>query len=151
MLPHGVMGDFNLNLFNYENHLFTNEFLDIMYFCMFVPLISRPTKITSNTATLIDNIFSNNLDHENHAFSGLFFTDISDHLPVFTVTLEEVECVNTSSYYFVRDKNNSNFDQFHECLRNVVWFDIYLNIMIRDMRKVYFWINIQICTIHAFH
>ena len=59
---------------------------------MFVPLISRPTAITSNTATLIDNIFSNNL--ENHAFSGLFFTDLSDHLPVFTVTLEEVECVN---------------------------------------------------------
>lgn len=117
-----LMGDYNLNLLNYENHQFTSEFLDIMYSCMFVPLISRPTRITSNTATLIDNIFSNNL--ENHAFSGLFFTDISDHLPVFTVTLEEVERVNANSYYFVRDKNNSNIDKFHECLRNVVWSDI---------------------------
>ena len=73
---------------------------------MFVPLISRPTRITSNTATLIDNIFSNNL--ENHAFSNLFFTDISDHLRFFTVTLEEVERVNANSYYFVCDKNNSS-------------------------------------------
>ena len=136
-----LMGDYNLNLLNYENHQFTSEFLDIMYSCMFVPLISRPTRITSNTATLIDNIFSNNL--ENHAFRGLFFTDISDHSPVFTVTLEEVERVNTNSY-------NSNIDKFHEYLRNIVWSDIpeYND---RDMRIVYFWTNLQIHTNHAFH
>ena len=96
-----LMADFNLNLLNYENRQFTNEFLDIMYSCipkllllllLFVPLICRPTRKTANTAILIDNIFSNNL--ENHAFRGLFFTDVSDHLPVFTVTLEEVQCVN---------------------------------------------------------
>ena len=28
---------------------------------------------------------------------------------------------------------------------------IYLNIMIRDMRIVYFWINLQICSTHASH
>ena len=56
-----LMGDYNLNLMNYNNHQFTNEFLDSMFSSMFVPLITRPTRITSNTATLIDNIFSNNL------------------------------------------------------------------------------------------
>ena len=47
---------------------------------MFFPLITRPTRITSNTATLIDNIFTNNLN--NLSVSGLMFCDISDHLGV---------------------------------------------------------------------
>ena len=42
----------------------------------FFPLIIRPTRIISNTATLIDNIFTNNLN--NFSVSGLMFCDISD-------------------------------------------------------------------------
>ena len=117
-----LMGDFNLNLMNYNSHQFTNEFLDIMYSNSFFPLITRPTRITSNTATLIDNIFSNNF--VNQAFSGLFFTDISDHFPVFSVLVEEVKCENRNLCYFVRDKNKTNIDKFHENLRNTVWSDI---------------------------
>ena len=78
-----IMGDFNLNLMNHDRHLMTSEFLDLMYSNSFLPLITRPTRITSNTATLIDNIFTNNLVSD--AFNGLLFTDISDHLPIFSV------------------------------------------------------------------
>ena len=44
-----VMGDF-----------LTSQFLDGMYSNVFFPLITRPSRIASNTATLIDNIFANN-------------------------------------------------------------------------------------------
>ena len=47
-----------------------------MYSRMFFPLITRPTRITSNTATLIDNIFTNNLN--NFSVSVLMFCVISD-------------------------------------------------------------------------
>ena len=73
------MGDFNLNLTNYQSHNLTGEFLDMMYFNTFFPLITRPTRITSHSATLIDNIFQNSL--ETNLLSSLLFTDISDHLP----------------------------------------------------------------------
>ena len=73
------MGDFNLNLMNYQSHNLTGEFLDMMYFNTFFPLITRPTRITSHSATLIDNIFQNSL--ETNLLSSLLFTDISDHLP----------------------------------------------------------------------
>ncbi|CAH3183334.1 unnamed protein product, partial [Porites lobata] len=49
-----LMGDFNINLINYQNHHLTGQFLDGMYFNMFFPLITRPSRITSHTATLID-------------------------------------------------------------------------------------------------
>ena len=81
------MGDFNLNLMNYHSHQFTNELLNTMYSNMFFPLITRPTRITSYTATLIDNIFTNHL--ESYAFSCLLFTDISDHLQVFRVIYDQ--------------------------------------------------------------
>ena len=54
------MGDLNINLINYQNHHLTGQFLDGMYSNMFFPLITRPSRITSHTATLIDNIFANN-------------------------------------------------------------------------------------------
>ena len=73
------MGDFNLNLMNYQSHNLTGKFLDMMYFNTFFPLITRPTRITSHSATLIDNIFQNSL--ETNLLSSLLFTDISDHLP----------------------------------------------------------------------
>ena len=39
-----------------------------------------PTRITSDSATLIDNIFSSDC----HLLSGLIYIDISDHFPIFS-------------------------------------------------------------------
>ena len=47
------------------------------------PLIDKPTRITDHSATLIDNIFTNELDSKIN--SGLLISDISDHLPIFAV------------------------------------------------------------------
>ena len=57
-----VLGDWNLDL--HHCHDTTGELLETMYSRMFFPLITRPTRITSNTATLIDNIFTNNFNQE---------------------------------------------------------------------------------------
>ena len=79
-----LFGDFNINILNADSHVPANDFIDLMYSNGFYPLISKPTKITSHSATLIDNIFSNDLD--NHKFSGILWSGISDHLPVFQIT-----------------------------------------------------------------
>ena len=49
-----VVGDWNLDLNKHPCHESTGELLEIMYSRMFFPLITRPTRITSNTATLTD-------------------------------------------------------------------------------------------------
>ena len=77
------MGDFNLSLMNHQSHNLTGQFLDMMYSNTFFPLITRPTRITSHSATLIDNIFQNYL--ETNLLGSLLFTDISDHLPNFVI------------------------------------------------------------------
>ena len=67
-----LLGDFNVNLLNYNEHNQTNEFLDSLAPNSFIPLILQPTRITSHSNTLIDNIFSNVIDPDIFLFY-LFF------------------------------------------------------------------------------
>ena len=79
-----ICGDFNINLLNHESHDNTNKFIDSLLSNTLYPLTTHPTRITDKSATLIDNIFTNVLNKS--ISSGLFVTDISDHLPNFQVT-----------------------------------------------------------------
>ena len=60
----------------------TSDFLDTLYSFSFIPTINRPTRVKKESATLIDNIFCNDLSNNPH-FSGILYTDVSDHFPVF--------------------------------------------------------------------
>ena len=95
---------------------------DIMYSNMFFPLITRPTRITSNSATLIDNIFTNNLD--TYSFSGLLFADISDHLPIFGFFCEQSVVNHGDAYVTFRDRSKTNLLKFQDLLKNHRWSDI---------------------------
>ena len=51
-----IMGDFNINLTNYGSHTETQDYIDAMFQHSFIPLINKPTRITTTTAMVIDNI-----------------------------------------------------------------------------------------------
>ena len=77
--PISLLGDFNVNLLNYNEHNSTNQFLDSLASNSFISLILQPTRITSHSNTLIDNIISNIIDPD--IISGNLTATISDHLP----------------------------------------------------------------------
>ena len=52
-----LLGDFNVNLLNYNEHDQTNELLYSLISNSFIHLISQLTRISSDCNTLIDNIF----------------------------------------------------------------------------------------------
>ena len=54
-----VLGDCNAGLVKYDHDKDVAYFLDKMYFELLLPNISSPTQITSISATLIDNNFTN--------------------------------------------------------------------------------------------
>ena len=78
-----LLGDFNINLLNYDIHPPTNEFLDSLSSHNFLPHILQPSRVTTNSKTLIDNIFSNMAVP--NIISGNLTASISDHLPQFLV------------------------------------------------------------------
>lgn len=78
-----ICGDFNIDLLNPTKLKAIDDFTDTMYSLSLYPTITKPSRITSYSATIIDNIFTNVMDGQ--VMSGLFICDITDHLPVFTL------------------------------------------------------------------
>ena len=76
-----VCGDFNVDLLNPQGQIEITDFINTMYSIGLFPRITKPSRITRTSATLIDNIYSNIMDA---TVGGLFIQDISDHLPIFT-------------------------------------------------------------------
>jgi hypothetical protein len=75
--------DQNLNLLRSDTHAPTAELLNTMFAHSLVPTITKPTRITHTSATLIDNIYIK-FDSNSKVSSGIILTDISDHLPIFS-------------------------------------------------------------------
>ena len=88
--PCYIMGDFNIDLLKYNYCNFSTEFFNQFSSSGYTPLITKPTRITKSTATLIDNIFTNNLSKMEH-LNGILLNDISDHFPIFTITEHELQ------------------------------------------------------------
>ena len=77
------MGDFNINLLNYNNDHSVKDFVDFMYSFGLFSLVTKPTRITEISATLIDTIFTNCI--QNEFSSGVICSDISDYMPIFCI------------------------------------------------------------------
>lgn len=75
-----IMGDFNINLLDNTDYVrdFSNQFFSHTFF----PVINKPTRVTKISATIIDHFWTNNM--HNYNFSGIIYTSISDHFPVFS-------------------------------------------------------------------
>lgn len=74
----------------------TTELFDTFYSKGYLPTITKPTRITKSTATIIDNIYvkcKKKLDvlskKPHNIISGVINSHISDHLPVFVFTRKE--------------------------------------------------------------
>ena len=89
-----LCGDFNIDILKSESNEKVSGFLDLMFSKGLYPLINRPTRVTPHSNTLIDNIYTSELNHQIN--SGIIVNDISDHLPVFTIC----------NYGLTRENNN---------------------------------------------
>ena len=100
-----LCGDFNIDLLQHDTSTSTNNFIDHLYSFGLHPLITRPTRITGHSKTLIDNIFTTSLSN---IHSGLIINDLSDHLPIFLI-LNMLLCLY------------SNFEYKHNNSTNVIY------------------------------
>ena len=109
-----LLGDYNINILNYTSHVQTAQFVVKQWF---LPLISRPS------ATLIDNIFTNNIGDINHSVQGLFITDISDHFPVFHIA-KQMEIKENDAHVYKKLYRSRNKDNFCLAMSKIGWDEI---------------------------
>ena len=116
-----LTGDFNINLLNTETDEPTSSFLNNLASNLFIPHIILPTRITTRSKTLIDNIFSNSLNSS--YISGNITTSISDHLPQFLLipNINIKDLLPKHHNLFKRDSTNFKKEDFILDLLDIDW------------------------------
>ena len=120
-----LAGDFNINLLKCDSFELYNEFYEMFLTKGLFPNITLPTRITKNTATLIDQIYSRfdkKVDNKN--FSGIITSELSDHFPVFLCIPLEVEKVKHPKKIVIKNNSIDDFNKFKETLSEVDWDSI---------------------------
>ena len=118
-----LMGDYNVNIMNFEQHIPTQEFVDLLSSHGHLPYITKPTRVTQRSATLIDNIFSNDTDSVEYTHSGILYTDISDHFPIFYIDYS-CSIENVDSVVHRRVYSDENIAAFKTKLSEKNWNDV---------------------------
>ena len=79
-----LMGDFNIDFLSREQSSSMADFFNLLASYSLLPAFTAPTRITSKTASAIDNMFTNY--PLQHSIARIVIDDISDHLPIFLST-----------------------------------------------------------------
>ena len=115
-----LLGDFNLDLLKSEIHNPTLDFLISLFSYSFWPLVTRPTRVTSSSATLIDNIFTNNIALKMSCVNGIVINDITDHFPIFHIC-KDVVINEEEKIIFKRNFTHKAQLLFTSLLQDVDW------------------------------
>ena len=99
--------DHNLDLLKQSKHPKTQEFLECILDQNLLPTITKPTRISKTSATLIDNILiSKKLQPQFD--SMIIIDDLSDHLPCLVI-LRNFQQTNTENSIMKRTINNKSY------------------------------------------
>ena len=113
-----LVSDFNANLLNFSTHDQTGVYVDQQMSRGLLPMITKPTRLYNNSATLIDNIFVSPVNSP--VISGVLISDISDHLATFFI--EELEkSLPEVNEVLTRKVNSKTIATFETELANVEW------------------------------
>lgn len=118
-----LMGDYNVDLLKFDSHNETRDYYDLISSHGFRPLILQPTRITSKSATLIDNIFINSM--ETFSDGGNITTSISDHFPQFCLLDMFDQKEKTTQIKYGRNYKRFNQDEFKNELMGINWEDLF--------------------------
>ena len=110
-----IVSDFNIDLLKFQEHAKTNDYLESLLSFGLLPIITKPTRISQNSSTLIDHIFVNNKSKLHN--SGIILTYLSDHYPVFYI--DQSSSVRPQPKAFKSRKINYETQQsFHSLLKS---------------------------------
>ena len=116
------LGDLNIDFLKADDHRATGELLDVLYCCNVFHLIAKPTRVTSTTATSIDDILTNNLDDNMMHIQGIICTSISDHYAVFHVASNaKTDHAQAEMPLFKRNMGRRNLSKLLSEMNRVEW------------------------------
>jgi len=123
-----IQGDINIDLLKIGNTI-TQKYLDCLLPYNVLPIITKPTRLTDSSITLVDhmNIYRPLELTTAHINSGCFLLDISDHLGTFFILDNNI--VKGTKLPVIRPKirifSQRNMNKLEEKLSNESWNNVY--------------------------
>ena len=116
-----LVGDLNIDLIKHDTDKHGQELINMTTSHGFLQVISRPTRITDHTATLIDHIYTNKI--QDVYSCGVIACDISDHLVTY-VNIALCEKLNHNTTNFSKGYSKfteANTQKFRDLLNDETW------------------------------
>ena len=107
--------DHNLDLLKSHQPPQTHDFIELNLRKNMFPTISKPTRITTKSATLIDNLFVS-LKLQQNLESHIIIEDISDHMPCMVTLLNQKKCKKESKTITSRPLTDKNIQKINNDL-----------------------------------
>ena len=118
--------DHNMDFLKASRHTNTQKFMEYNLEINMLPVITKPTRTTDTSATLIDNIFiSGKLQQAYH--SGIIISDMSDHLPTVIRLLNVKQDIKKQQTVTYRKITDENLKLINEDLQGYKWEEILEN------------------------
>ena len=117
-----IAGDFNIDLIKYGENTSIDAFYDELSSYCFRPLILQPTRVTSRSLSLIDNIFTN--DVSSFSMGGNLTSYISDHFSQFVQLDIFGKIHQKKEVKFGRNWGIFNKNEFEEEISACTWDNV---------------------------
>ena len=115
--------DYNMDLLHCNKHQKTEDFVQINLDHLMFPTMTRPTRITKSTATLIDNIIISQSCYSSYE-SNVLIDDISDHLPSVCILKNANVFRKKSITIKSRDTRKRNMEALKRSLDSTDWSEL---------------------------
>ena len=106
-----MLGDLNINIQRENRSPIANKYINIITSHAAVPLITEPTRVTTNSSSIIDHIITNDTEHDLRPI--VIETDLTDHYPIFCVVNKfKTSTVTKLPKTYYRDKSTFSSQSF---------------------------------------
>ena len=107
-----ICGDFNIDILKANEKEHVNNYLNKIFSSGFLPYITLPTRISNNSATLIDNFFCRFTKNVSKISSGILISGLSDHFPYFISAKHQLKKENKEKFIEIKRNTPKDINNF---------------------------------------
>ena len=113
-----MLGDLNIDLLKFNSCNKTMQYIDTLFSYGFLQVITKPTRCTNTSATLIDHCITNVISDTHD--STILTCMLSDHFPyIYNHSCQKAPVLKKPSQ--TRDFSQENINKFREMLAGINW------------------------------
>ena len=117
-----IIGDLNIDGMKVAENKHVEKFFHMLMNNNYLPLITKPTRVQDTSISIIDHVIINSkvIESDTKVKSGVLYSSITDHLPVF-LSIQENLKITPKIRPMIHVFNEKNKNKFRRLIKNCNW------------------------------